>query len=288
MRRSKQAPVRPRAVGQREGLGVRIEGGRFTVRLAESEDDVAAAQRLRYRVFVEEMGADATPAERAMRREMDDFDPYFDHLLLIDEQCPSADPMDRVAGVYRLMTGAMARRGRGFYGATEYDLSKLVAYPRETLELGRSCVAAEHRGGAGMHLLWTGLGRYVAERGVEIMFGVASFHGTEIAPLAVPLSWLHHHHLAPEDLRVRALPAHYRPMDLLPPERLSRVEALRAIPALIKAYLRLGGFVGDGAYVDHDFNTVDVCLLMDTARMVERYRAFYSRESRGATERILG
>ena len=267
---------------------MRIEAGRFTVRLAETEDDVAAAQRLRYRVFVEEMGADASPEERAARREWDEFDPYFDHLILIDNEAASDDPLDRVVGVYRLMTGAMAKKGIGFYGATEYDLTKLVEYPRETLELGRSCVGGGHRGGAGMHLLWTGLGQYVAERGVEIMFGVASFHGADIAPLAQPLSWLHHNHLAPEDLRVRTLPEHFQSMDLLPPDQISKVEAMRLIPALIKAYLRLGGFVGEGAYIDRDFNTVDVCLLMDTSRMVERYRAFYSRADRGAAERILG
>jgi putative hemolysin len=267
---------------------VRVDAGRFTVRLAETADDVAAAQRLRYRVFVEEMGAEATDEERALRLERDDFDPYFDHLILIDNESDVADPLDRVCGVYRLMTGAMARRGIGFYGATEYDLGKLVDYPRETVEVGRSCVAADHRGGAGMHLLWTGLGQYVAERGVEIMFGVASFHGADIAPLTQPLSYLHWRHLAPDDLRVRALPAHFQRMDLMPEDAVDKAAAMRQIPALIKAYLRLGGFVGEGAYIDRDFNTVDVCLLMDTSRMVERYRAFYSREKRGATERILG
>ena len=267
---------------------MRIEAGRFTVRLAESEQDVAAAQRLRYKVFVEEMGATATAEERAARCESDAFDPFFDHMLLIDNEATSPDPLDRVVGVYRLMTGAMARRGIGFYGASEYDLAKLVHYPRETMELGRSCVDAEHRGGSGMHLLWTGLGEYVALNNVEIMFGVASFHGADPAPLAAPLSYLHYNHLAPEDLRVRAQPGHFTPMDILPPEQVSRVEAMRQIPALIKAYLRLGGFVGEGAFVDHAFNTVDVCLLMDTSRMVDRYRAFYSRARRGSTERILG
>jgi putative hemolysin len=267
---------------------LRIEAGRFTVTLADSEEEVAAAQRLRYRVFVEEMGATPDPEDAALRRERDAFDPHFDHLLLIDNAAESDDPLDRVVGAYRLMTGTMAKQGIGFYGSTEYDLSKLVAYPRETLELGRSCVSAEHRGGAGMHLLWTGLGQYVAERGVEILFGVASFHGADPRPLAQPLAYLHHNHLAPEDLRVRTLPEHFQPMDLLPPEQVSKVEAMRMIPALIKAYLRLGGFVGEGAYVDHAFNTVDVCLLMDTTRMVDRYRAFYSRENRGATTRILG
>lgn len=253
-----------------------IEAGRYEVRLAESEADVAAAQRLRYRVFVEEMGAQASAEEAAVRREWDEFDPHFDHLLLIDRQA-QGDRLDAVVGAYRIMTGSMARQGRGFYGASEYDLEKIVHYPRETLELGRSCVAAEHRGGSGMHLMWTGLGRYVLEHGVEVMFGVASFHGTDMEPLAAPLSWLHHHHLAPEDLRVRAQDAHFQSMDLIPPDRLDRPTAMRAMPALIRAYIRLGGFVGEGAFVDHDFNTVDVCLLMDTTRMVDRYRDFYSR-----------
>jgi putative hemolysin len=267
---------------------LRVDGGRFTVKLADSEDEVGAAQRLRYRVFVEEMGATPKPGDAELRRERDVFDPYFDHLLLIDNEAATTDPLDRVVGAYRLMTGSMARSGIGFYGATEYDLAKLVAYPRETLELGRSCVSADHRGGAGMHLLWTGLGQYVAERGVEILFGVASFHGADPEPLAQPLSYLHHHHLAPEDLRVRALAQYYQPMDLLSPDQISKVEAMRMIPALIKAYLRLGGFVGEGAFVDHAFNTVDVCLLMDTTRMVERYRTFYSRESRSAAARMPG
>jgi putative hemolysin len=139
-----------------------------------------------------------------------------------------------------------------------------------------------------MHLLWTGLGEYVAEHRVSILFGVASFHGSDPGPLAQALSYLHHFHLAPPDLRVRAVPERYVAMDMLPPEQVQKVEALRQIPALIKAYMRFGGSVGDGAYVDHDFNTVDVCLLMDTARMVERYRVFYSRKRGGSVDRILG
>ncbi len=255
-----------------------IDGGRYTVRLAETEEDVAAAQRLRYRVFVEEMGASATPEEHAARRESDEFDDHFEHMILIDNEQAPADPLERVVGVYRLMTKERAQQGLGFYGASEYDLSKLEAYPRNVVELGRSCVAKEHRGGAAMHLLWTGLGEFVNSRKIEIMFGVASFHGADPAPIADALSYLHHNHLAPEDLRVRALPEHYVAMDLIAADAIDRAAATRMIPALIKAYLRLGGFVGDGAYVDTDFNTVDVCLLMDTSRMVQRYRAFYSKQ----------
>jgi len=267
---------------------MRIDAGRFTVRLAESDADVAAAQRLRYRVFVEEMGARATPENAAVRRERDRFDPYFEHLLLIDNDCSDPDVELGVVGVYRLLRGTRARQGIGFYGASEYDLALIKNNPSETVELGRSCVDAAHRGGAGMHLLWSGLGQYISEHDIAIMFGVASFHGTDPAPIAQALSYLHYNHLAPADLRVVAIADNRVRMNILPPDRVDKVEAMLQIPALIKAYLRLGGFVGEGAYIDYEFNTVDVCLLMDTARMVQRYRNFYTRQRGGAVDRILG
>jgi len=267
---------------------MRIDAGRFTVRLAEDEADVAAAQRLRYRVFVDEGGAHTSPEDAAERRERDRFDPYFEHLLLIDQECENPDLERGVVGVYRLMRRDRARAGIGFYGAGEYDLSILMENPIEPLELGRSCVDAGYRGGSGMHLLWTGLGKYVSEHEIGILFGVASFHGTDPAPIAQALSYLHHSHLAPEDLRVRALPESFTEMAVLPADQVDRAEAMRQIPALIKAYIRLGGFVGEGAFIDHEFNTLDVCLLMDTSRMVDRYFKFYSRQRGGSVDRILG
>lgn len=267
---------------------MRIDAGRFTVRLAESDADVAAAQRLRYRVFVEEMGASPDPADAAERRERDRFDPWCDHLLLIDNEADDPDVEGGVVGVYRLLRRIRAREGIGFYCAAEYDVSLLEDYPSETLELGRSCVDARHRGGAGMHLLWAGLGQYVGEHDIGILFGVASFHGTDPGRIAQALSYLHHHHLAPPDLRVTALPGARVEMDLLQPAEIDKTEAMRQMPTLIKAYIRLGGFVGEGAWIDHAFNTVDVCLLMDTSRMVDRYHKFYSRQRGGEVDRILG
>lgn len=249
---------------------------RFEVRLAASDEDIAAAQRLRYRVFVEEMGARAEAADHVNRLEKDRFDAIFDHLILIDRQV--ADPLDRVVGAYRLLPGSRARDHGGFYGASEYDLSKIEAWPRETVELGRSCVDAAHRGGVAMHLLWNALADYVLERDMEILFGVASFHGTDPSAIADALSYLHHTHLAPEDVRVRARPDAYVDMALKPEDQIDRREALRQIPNLIKAYLRLGGFVGEGAYIDSDFNTIDVCLLMDTTRMTAKYRDYYTKD----------
>lgn len=265
-----------------------VDAGRFTVRLAEDDEDILAAQRLRYRIFVEEMGADPTPEQQANRREYDQFDPYFEHILLIDRENTNDEIERGVVGVYRLMRDENARKGIGFYGQSEYDLDLLLHSDRRTVELGRSCVDAQYRGGAGMHLLWTGLGEYVNANDISIMFGVASFHGRDIGPISQALSYLHYNHLAPEDLRVRAVADQFTRMDILPEDQVKRIEAMRQTPALIKAYLRLGGFVGEGAFIDRDFNTVDVCLLMDTTRMVDRYRSFYSRKSGGAVDRILG
>jgi len=244
-----------------------MDNTQFDVRLARDEDDVRAAQRLRYDVFVTEMGA--APNDDGLPLERDAYDPYYDHLLLIDKASEN-----QVVGAYRLMRDDMAAAGIGFYGAQEYDLGKLAG--RRTLELGRSCVAKKYRGGVGMHLLWEGLGAYVSQHDIGILFGVASFHGANVAPLGQALSYLHHKFLAPQDMRVRSKA--YVPMDIFAAEEIDTKAALRQIPSLIKAYLRFGGFVGDGAFVDHAFNTVDVCLLMDTGRMVQKYKDFYARE----------
>ncbi|MBP7000246.1 GNAT family N-acyltransferase [Amaricoccus sp.] len=259
---------------------MQTDAASYRVKLAETEAERQAAQRLRYRVFVEEMGAAASPAQRAVRREWDAFDPYFEQLILIWDgppDAPVADPLDRVVGVYRLMTRTAARAGRGFYGAMEYDLGLIEASPRESVELGRTCVAPEHRGGAAMHLMWNALAEYVLARDIGILFGAASFAGTDPAPYAEALSFLHHRHLAPPDLRVRAQRPRRIEMDLMPAEAIDPARALRAIPPLLKAYLRLGGVVGDGAWRDDAFNTIDVCLVMDTDRMKAQRRAFYER-----------
>lgn len=248
----------------------------FEVRLAADARDLRAAQRLRYEVFVGEMGSDGPMIDHAARLECDAFDGICDHLLLIDR---SRDPalLQDVVGVYRLLPGDRVGPGQAFYSESEYDLAPLRASGRPLLELGRSCVHPDYRGGAAMMLLWNRLADYVLERGIEIMFGTASFPGTDVAGLAQPLAYLWHNHLAPPALRAVARAPHRAAMDALPPDAIDRRGAMQATPALIKAYLRLGGFVGDGAWVDHAFNTTDVLLVMDTARMSERHRDFYVR-----------
>lgn len=249
----------------------------FELRLARDEEDLLSAQRLRYRVFVEELGGSGSMVDHENRLERDSFDPSFDHLILVDNR-RNRDTLDHVVGVYRLLRSEAATALGRYYSETEYDLTALKASGRRMLELGRSCVDAEYRGGTAMYHLWNGLADYVLDHQVEVLFGVASFHGTDIDALKMPLAYLHHHHMAPDSIRVRAQPEHFQRMDLIAAEDLDRKAAMIGTPALIKAYLRLGGFVGDGAFIDHEFNTTDVCLLMDTDKMSARHKGFYTRK----------
>ena len=248
----------------------------FVLRLARDADDLRAAQKLRYDVFVRELGSDGPLVDHKEGLERDAFDPFYDHLVLFDK---SREDMPAV-GVYRLLRSDQISGPGQFYSEAEYDVSTLKASGRKLLELGRSCLHPEYRGGAAMMVLWNGLADYVAAHKIEVLFGVASFHGTDIETLKAPLSLLHHRHLAPEDLRVCALPDVYQEMNLLPENQIDRPKAMRAVPALIKAYLRLGGYVGQGAFVDHCFNTTDVCLIMDTNKMSATHKAIYTEKRR--------
>lgn len=239
------------------------------LKIAETEAELAAAQRLRYRVFVEEMGA-RLAYDTAGGQEADAFDPYFDHLVLKDSRI--ADERENVIGVYRLMQGDTAAAGPGFYSAGEYDLCKISATGRRVVELGRSCVDERYRGSLALHLLWQGVADYVIKHDIELLFGVASFVGTNADVYADALSFLHETHLAPAPLRVTARQAGAVSMALKPLEQIDRSKAVRQIPTLIKSYLRLGGFVGEGAYLDRDFNTLDVCVILDRALIPTKQR----------------
>lgn len=244
---------------------------KFTLKLAMTDAEKMAAQRLRYDVFVTELGGDGEMVDHARRLEHDRFDPYFDHLILKDENT------DKVVGLYRLLRDDQAATAGQYYSEDEYDLNVLKSGGRRLLELGRSCLHKDYRGGMAMYHLWNGLASYILEHEIEVLFGVASFHGTNPQLLAHPLSFLHQGHLAPKELRVRARNSHFTSMDIVPPATLDRRRAVRETPALIKAYLRLGGYVGEGAFVDHAFNTTDVCLVMDTARINEKQADLYRR-----------
>ncbi len=253
-------------------------GPSFQLRIATDPADLTAAQRLRYDVFVRELGGDGPMVDHDRGLEMDRFDPFFDHLVLVDT---TREPGRHVVGVYRLLRQEGAEKIGQFYTQDEYDITMLLRSGRRLLELGRSCVHPDYRGGTALYHLWTGLADYVRAHDIEILFGTASFHGTDTARLALPLSYLHNFHLAPPGLRTRAHASHYEPMDLIEATGIDRKQAVVMIPALIKAYIRAGGWVGEGAYIDTAFNTTDICLILDTATMNAKQRALYDKGPRG-------
>jgi putative hemolysin len=255
-------------------------GGNLEVRLAASPAEVDAAQALRYRVFYEEMAARPTPEMAARHRDFDTFDGVCDHLLVIDHNLEPGP--DQVVGTYRLIRRSAADRAGRFYSEDEYDISRLLDYPGEILELGRSCVDERYRTRPTMQLLWRGIAAYVFRYDIALMFGCASLPGTDPHRLALPLSYLYYHHLAPPALRPVALPERYGRMSLLEEHEIDVRAALNVLPPLIKGYLRLGGFVGDGAVVDHQFNTTDVCIVVKTDLVTEKYYRHYERRRDGA------
>jgi L-ornithine Nalpha-acyltransferase len=263
-----------------EGRVVDQRSGPLAVRLAETPEEIAEAQALRYRVFYEEMGARPDGDMARLKRDVDSFDACCDHLLVLDTVRESGREV--VVGTYRLIRRPAAAAHGSFYTASEFDIGAILDYPGEILELGRSCVDAGYRTRPTMQLLWRGIASYVFHHDIALMFGCASLPGTDPAALAVPLSYLHHHHLAPSALCPRALGERYVDMRLLDPDEINAARALAELPPLIKGYLRLGGFVGDGAVIDRQFNTIDVCIVVKTDLVTEKYYRHYERQAKDA------
>ncbi len=237
------------------------------VRLADCRSDVVAAQRLRWEVFYRDMGARQGPAQRG-GLDTDPYDAVCDHLLV--EDLASGRP--QVVGTYRLLRQSVAERHSGFYSAGEYALAPLLGGEGELLELGRSCVAPAYRDAGTIQLLWRGIAEYLDRHGISRLFGCASLPGIDPQAHAEALSYLHHNHLAPAAMRARALEARHVEMNLLPVGSYDPRQAMRLLPPLIKGYLRVGAMVGDGAVIDHQFNTVDVFLVVPVAAISARYR----------------
>ena len=254
--------------------------GDLEVRLASGRQDVRRAQRVRYEVFYEEMSAKPSITAQMRRRDEDPYDAVCDHLLVVDTAHRAApggwtNPnRPHVVGTYRVLRQEMAARGAGFYTQSEYDIAPLIKAksPRyRFMELGRSCVAKPYRNKRSVELLWHGLWTYVREHKVDVMIGCASFEGTDPQAHAMALSFLHHHALAPAEWRCRAHDRLHVPMDLIAKDKIDTKAALKALPPLIKGYLRLGAFVGDGAVIDRQFGTTDVLIILPVEKIDPRY-----------------
>lgn len=257
--------------------------GSLEVRLASSQRDVHRAQRLRYAVFYQEMSAKPTVMHRVLRRDFDRYDAICDHLLVLDHDAPP-DPRTggpAIVGTYRLLSQDVAQANGGFYTAGEYQIDKLVAARPDLkfLELGRSCVLKPYRTKRTVELLWHGIWSYVVQRKIDVLFGCASLDGTNPEALALPLSFLHHFAGADPAWNVQAVGERYAPMDLIEKDQINQKQALRSLPPLIKGYLRLGGMIGDGAVVDHQFGTTDVLILLPVEKISKRYISYYGEDA---------
>ena len=267
--------------GRLDRWPVLAAAGALEVRLAETDSEVEAAQRLRYRVFYEEMTAVPSAEMRAERRDFDHFDPFCDHLLVVDRNLLDGAGGASVVGTYRLIRDVDAARAGGFYTTGEYDIRAMLTNLGNTraVELGRSCVSPEYRSRPStMQLLWRGIMVYDLRFSIDLMFGCASLAGTDPESLALPLSYLHHYHPMPENLRVRAQPELYVEMNRLPREAIDPKAALHALPPMIKGYLRAGASIGEGAVIDRQFDTTDVFIYLPVAQMDARYRARFTRD----------
>jgi putative hemolysin len=234
---------------------------------ASSEEEVRSAQRLRHQVFVEEMGAQPTPlAGSPAGYDIDVFDDFCEHLIVRTAPCDGE--AGEVVGTYRVLTPSAARRAGSFYSDTEFDLTRLRPLRDRMVELGRSCVHADHRSGGVILALWGALAQFMDRNGMETVIGCASVSMRDGGHCAASL-WarLCRTHLAPIDCQVR-------PRVPLPVDDLNQELDVEP-PALIKGYLRLGAKVLGAPAWDPEFNTADLPLLTRLADMPERYRRHF-------------
>lgn len=276
-------PANPTLLAE-ASLAGRVLGriGSLEVRLARSPADLWKCQRLRYRVFYEEMAARPSLKTLLLRRDADHYDAICDHLMVIDHDAvgPSGRAKPKVVGTYRLLRQDVAERHGGFYSQGEFDVAPLMAAHQSLrfLELGRSCVLEPYRTKKTVELLWHGIWAYVRHHRIDVMLGCASLVGTTPADLSLALSFLHHHARATGEWQARAHGEHFVAMGRVPREAIETKAAMRALPPLIKAYLRLGAKFGDGAVIDHQFGTTDVLVILPVAQIDPRYVEYYGAE----------
>jgi len=248
-------------------------------RLASTKNEIKAAQQLRYRVFYKELSAHPNMITRFTRRDKDAYDKICQHMLVIDKRNKKRGvPLigkrkEKVVGTYRLLPQRTAQENRGFYSQDEYDLLPLLEkYPKKKfLELGRSCVLQTYRKKSTIELLWQGVWKYIQENDFDVMIGCASFQCNDPSEIALPLSFLYHYCMAPNEWMVSALPSRYTNMNLIEKENINTKDALKMLPPLIKGYLRLGAYIGDGAVVDKQFGTIDVFVILPKDKIEKRF-----------------
>lgn len=245
------------------------------LKVAETIEEVEEAQRLRYQVFYQEMGATPVKDMALLKRDYDEFDDVSTHLLVVDKSTPNKE---KVIGTYRMFRQDVSDDMIPFYTETEFDIGHLKNKTNSLMEVGRSCILDGYRTRFALQLLWQGIASFIFHYKIDCLFGCVSFEGTSLQENALALSYLYHFHLAREDIRSKTLPHLHHDIDLIPKENIDEKEALKLLPPLVKGYLRLGGKIGDGAMIDEQFDTVDVCIMVERTSVGQRYVDYYRRD----------
>ncbi len=248
----------------------------FEVRLTRTKEERRQVRQLRYDVFVEEEGASATEEQKNLREEYDSYDRFAEYLAVFHN--------GRVVGTYRIINRDAAEKMGGFYTETEFDISKIKKSGANIAEMSRACVDPAYRENAlVMRLLWAGLGEYIMRNKIGIVFGVASWAGTNPAMSAQAISYLYYNHLSPLSLRATVEPTKLAPgvnpkltrMNILPAVFVDAAEARRQMTPLVKGYLRINATFGRGVFIDKPFNSYDVFVMLRTKDMDALYRKHF-------------
>lgn len=248
----------------------------YEVRLTRNKEERRQVRQLRYAVFVEEEGANATEEQKHLREEYDAFDRFAEYMAVFHN--------GKIVGTYRIIDRNAAEKMGGFYTETEFNISKIKRYSGNIAEMSRACVAKEYRENAlVMRMLWAGLGEYIVRRKIMVLFGVASWVGTKPVESAQAISYLYYNNLSPLNLRATVVSENFAEgvnpklsrMNILPKEFIDESDARKQMTPLIKGYLRLGASFGKGVFIDKPFNSYDVFVMLQTKKIDAAYQKHF-------------
>lgn len=250
---------------------------RFEIRFTKNKDELIESQRLRHKIFIDEIVA-SNKKKAKSRIEKDKFDDYYKHLIIIDHKDPTLYPKGKIVGVTRIMLSDEIHKEIGFYSSQEFNLSPIISTQKKCLEIGRTCIDPSYRNTLILHYLWIEIGAFCSKNDVELLFGVASFRGNNVKKISMALSFIHHEYLAPSEMRPKALKDGFIAMNIIQKSAINKLNALKQMPSLLKSYLRLGAKVGEGAFIDKELNTIDILIIVDVLKMTKKYKVYYEKK----------
>ncbi len=250
---------------------------RFEIRFTKNKDELIESQRLRHKIFIDEI-CDSNKKIVESRIEKDKFDDYYKHLIIIDHQDPTLHPKGKIIGVTRVMLSDEIHEDKGFYCSQEFNLTPIIATQKKCIEIGRTCIDPRYRNTLILHYLWIEIGAFCSNNGVELLFGVASFKGNSVNKISMALSFIHYEYLAPAEIRPKALKDGFIAMNIIQKNAIDKFNALKQMPNLLKSYLRFGAKVGEGAFIDKELNTIDILVIVDVLNMIKKYKVYYEKK----------